>query len=295
MTQSNGENPQRNRRGPHQIRSVIQARSLLARKRVQSIKKEDVKAFFMRNAFVLFTVTAVILGIGLGFALRPYNLSYREVRYFSFPGELLMRMLQMLVMPLLVSSLITGMAALDGRASGRMGLRAVIYYTTTTVIAVFIGIVLVLIIHPGKGSKDEFSKPVQIQEINPSDAFLDLIRNMFPPNLVEACTKQFKTQYAKREVYVTITVNDSLVSVNGSQRITQEELIPVPGLVNGFNALGMVVFSVCFGLIIGSMKEQGQPLKDFFDCLNEAIMRLVAIIMCTTQRTSGMPLSASCS
>lgn len=70
----------------------------------------------------------------------------------------------------------SGMAALDGRASGRMGLRAVIYYTTTTVIAVFIGIVLVLIIHPGKGSKDEFSKPVQIQEINPSDAFLDLIR-----------------------------------------------------------------------------------------------------------------------
>ncbi|TNN80640.1 Excitatory amino acid transporter 1 [Liparis tanakae] len=279
MTQSNGENPQRNRRGLHQIRSMIQARSLLARKRVQSITKEDVKAFFMRNAFVLFTVTAVILGIVLGFALRPYNLSYREVRYFSFPGELLMRMLQMLVMPLLVSSLITGMAALDGRASGRMGLRAVIYYTTTTVIAVFIGIVLVLIIHPGKGLKDEFSKPVQIQEINPSDAFLDLIRNMFPPNLVEACTKQFKTQYAKREVYVTITVNDTLVSVNGSQEIIQEELIPVPGLVNGFNALGMVVFSVCFGLIIGSMKEQGQPLKDFFDCLNEAIMRLVAIIM----------------
>lgn len=47
-------------------------------------------------------------GIILGFGLRRYNMSYRDVTFFSFPGELLMRMLQMLVLPLLVSSLITG-------------------------------------------------------------------------------------------------------------------------------------------------------------------------------------------
>lgn len=76
-----------------------------------------------------------------------------------------------------------------------------------------------------------------------------------------------------------MTVNDTIFTVNGSQGITKEEMIPVPGAVNGVNALGLVVFSICFGLIIGNMREQGQPLKDFFDCLNEAIMRLVAIIM----------------
>ncbi|MGH0154222.1 UNVERIFIED_CONTAM: hypothetical protein FKN15_061157 [Acipenser sinensis] len=103
-------------------------------------------------------------------------MSYREVKYFSFPGELLMRMLQMLVLPLLVSSLVTGMAALDSKASGKMGLRAVVYYTSTTVIAVFIGIIMVLIIHPGKGSKDEFKKQQKIQQVSPADAFLDLIR-----------------------------------------------------------------------------------------------------------------------
>uniref|UniRef100_A0A672IR17 Amino acid transporter n=1 Tax=Salarias fasciatus TaxID=181472 RepID=A0A672IR17_SALFA len=279
MTQSNGENPQRTRGGLHQVRNRIQARSLQARKRIQSITKDDVKRFFIRNAFVILTIIAVMIGIGLGFALRPYNMSYREIKFFSFPGEILMRMLQMLVLPLLVSSLITGMASLDSRASGKMGMRAVIYYTTTTVIAVFIGIVMVVIIQPGKGTRDEFTKQQQIEQVSAADAFLDLIRNMFPPNIVEACTKQFKTQYAKRIVHIKMTVNDSIVTLNGNQSITKEELIPVPGAVNGINALGLVVFSMCFGLIIGGMKEQGQPLKDFFDCLNEAIMRLVAIIM----------------
>ncbi|KAF4082337.1 hypothetical protein AMELA_G00150680 [Ameiurus melas] len=251
-----------------------------AKKKVEDITKDDVKTFLRRNAFVLLTVSAVALGIILGFALRPYKMSYREVKYFSFPGELLMRMLQMLVLPLLVSSLITGMAALDSRASGKMGMRAVVYYMTTTFIAVFIGIIMVLIIHPGKGSKDEFAKQQKIEQISPADAFLDLIRNMFPPNLVQACTQQFKTQYTKRVVNVKVIVNDSIFNLtNATQEIAREEIIPISGTTNGVNALGLVVFSMCFGLIIGNMKGEGQALRDFFDSLNEAIMRLVAIIM----------------
>ncbi|KAJ8401575.1 hypothetical protein AAFF_G00378920, partial [Aldrovandia affinis] len=279
MTHSNGENP-RSRSRVQQIREGIQLRSMRARKKVESISKDDVKGFLRKNGFVIFTVAAVIIGIMLGFALRPYKMTYREVKYFSFPGELLMRMLQMLVLPLLVSSLITGMAALDSRASGKMGMRAVVYYMTTTVIAVFIGIIMVLIIHPGKGSKEEFTNQQKIEQISPADAFLDLIRNMFPPNLVQACTQQFKTQYGKRVVHITVTVNDTIFNLtNSTQEIKREEVIPIPGAVNGVNALGLVVFSMCFGLIIGNMKEQGQALRDFFDCLNEAIMRLVAIIM----------------
>ncbi|KAL4617293.1 excitatory amino acid transporter 1 [Arapaima gigas] len=275
----NGENP-RSRSRVQQIREGIHLRSMKAKKKVEDITKDDVKSFMRRNAFVIFTVAAVVIGIILGFALRTYKMSYREVKYFSFPGELLMRMLQMLVLPLLVSSLITGMAALDSRASGKMGMRAVVYYMTTTIIAVFIGIIMVLIIHPGKGSKDEFTRQQKIEQVTPADAFLDLIRNMFPPNLVQACTQQFKTQYGKRVVHVKVTVNDTIFNLtNTTREITQEEIIPVPGTVNGVNALGLVVFSMCFGLIIGNMKEQGQALRDFFDCLNEAIMRLVAIIM----------------
>ncbi|XP_048854305.1 solute carrier family 1 member 3a [Brienomyrus brachyistius] len=279
MARSNGEDPRAMSR-MELIRQGLQLSQLKAKKTVKNMTKNDVKNFMKRNAFVMFTVAAVLFGIILGFSLRPLKMSYREVKYFSFPGEMLMRMLQMLVLPLLVSSLITGMAALDSRSSGKMGVRAVVYYMTTTFVAVFIGIIMVLIIHPGKGSKAEFGKQQKIEQVSPADAFLDLIRNMFPPNLVQACTQQFKTQYGKRVVHVKVTVNDTIFNMtNITQEVIREEVVPLPGSVNGLNALGLVVFSMCFGLIIGNMKEQGQGLRDFFDCLNEAIMKLVAVIM----------------
>ncbi|XP_031162913.1 excitatory amino acid transporter 4 isoform X2 [Sander lucioperca] len=277
------------------LRRAMDRRASSMKERMSSISRDSIKGFLKRNLFVLLTVAAVALGVILGFALRPHNLSLREIKYFAFPGELLMRMLQMLVLPLIVSSLVTGISSLDSKASGKMGMRAVVYYMVTTLIAVFIGIVIVMIIRPGKGSRDSpVANSGNIEPVQAADAFLDLIRNMFPPNLVEACFKQYKTVYKKtvhtRNVTVALNLTDSLnvtesnLSINLSRVLhtiqeTVEETVPVSGSSSGVNALGLVVFSMCFGLVIGNMKQQGQPLRDFFDCLNEAIMRLVSIII----------------
>uniref|UniRef100_A0A668SVF2 Amino acid transporter n=1 Tax=Oreochromis aureus TaxID=47969 RepID=A0A668SVF2_OREAU len=268
------------------LRRAMERRASSMKERMSSISKASVKGFLKRNLFVLFTIAAVALGIILGFALRPYNLSLREIKYFSFPGELLMR-----IYPIVVFSI----SSLDSKASGKMGLHAVVYYMVTTVIAVFIGIVIVVIIQPGKGSRDSpVANGGNIEPVQATDAFLDLIRNMFPPNLVEACFIQYKTVYKKtvhtRNVTVTLNLTDSLnvtdpaLSTNLSAVLhtiqeTVEEVVPVSGSSGGVNALGLVVFSMCFGLVIGNMKQQGQALREFFDCLNEAIMRLVAIII----------------
>ncbi|XP_035508526.1 excitatory amino acid transporter 4 isoform X2 [Morone saxatilis] len=265
------------------LRRAMERRASSIKERMSSISRESITGFLKRNLFVLFTVAAVALGVILGFTLRPHNLSLREIKYFAFPGELLMRMLQMLVLPLIVSSLVTGISSLDSKASGKMGMRAVVYYMVTTLIAVFIGIVIVIIIRPGKGSRDSpVANSGNIEPVQAADAFLDLIRNMFPPNLVEACFKQYKTVYKKtvhtRNVTVTLNLTDSL-NVTDSNLNTVEETVPVSGSSAGVNALGLVVFSMCFGLVIGNMKQQGQALRDFFDCLNEAIMRLVSIII----------------
>uniref|UniRef100_A0A8D0G6C7 Amino acid transporter n=1 Tax=Sphenodon punctatus TaxID=8508 RepID=A0A8D0G6C7_SPHPU len=277
MTKSNGEDP-RSGTTMERFQQGVRKRTLMAKKKVQGITKDDVKSYLLRNFFVLFTIIGVIVGIILGFALRSYKMSYREVKYFSFPGELLMRMLQMLVLPLIVSSLVTGVAALDSKASGKMGLRAVIYYMSTTVIAVLIGIIMVVIIHPGKGSKEKMHREGKIVRVTAADAFLDLIRY----------GSNFKTNYEKREVNVFPSYNETSIVASIINNVSEamenltrmkEEMIPVPGAVNGVNALGLVVFSISFGLVIGNMKEQGRALRDFFDSLNEAIMRLVALIM----------------
>lgn len=63
-----------------------------------------------------------------------------------------------------------------------------------------------------------------------------------------------------------------------SQNITREYKI-VGAYSDGINVLGLIVFCVAFGLVIGKMGDKGRILLEFFDALNEATMKLVQIIM----------------
>lgn len=70
------------------------------------------------------------------------------------------------------------MAQLDAKSSGRMGFRALTYYTATTVLAAVVGIVMVLIIHPGDPrikSTITAARPDEAK-VSTLDAILDIIR-----------------------------------------------------------------------------------------------------------------------
>ena len=87
-----------------------------------------------------------------------------------------MRMLKMMIIPLIVSTLIAGLAGLDSTASGKMGLRAIVYYMSTTFIAVVLGIILVVSIQPGSRTVIEDDENAEEEPGNVADSFLDLIR-----------------------------------------------------------------------------------------------------------------------
>ena len=83
----------------------------------------------------------------------------------------------MLILPLIVSSIISSLAQLDAQSSGRMGARALVYYFGTTIIAAVVGIILVLSIRPGSRGGNVVRKPdSKVVEGRTVDTILDLLR-----------------------------------------------------------------------------------------------------------------------
>lgn len=224
------------------------------------------------------TALGVVIGVALGIGMRSANLSQVGITYFTFPGDLLLRMLKMIILPLVICSIITGVSSLDQSVSGKLGLRAIVYYMSTTFIAVVIGIVLVVAINPGKAGKDGSTVSEDLKVVEPVDAITDLLRNLFPENLVQACFQQYET------VRTPIFEDRNISSTeNGT---TTYEVTPflvdyqlTGSYKSGINVLGLICFCLVFGVIIGGMKEDGKILVDFFSSLNEAIMKIVTIVI----------------
>ncbi|XP_063057487.1 solute carrier family 1 member 7b isoform X1 [Engraulis encrasicolus] len=260
-----------------------------------------VKGVCKQNGLLIMSVLAVVIGCLLGFFLRTKQLSEQEVKYFQFPGELLMRMLKMLILPLVVSSLMSGLAALEPKCSSRLGLITVSYYLWTTFLAVVVGIVMVLIIHPGgmaaKDDTEDSGKPI----MSSADALLDLIRNMFPANLVQATFQQYRTNSVPIMKSPKPTVSQGLAASTTKRPLIygiqddngtdiqnfQLDLTPppdvvfrtLPGTSDGMNVLGIVIFSATMGIMLGRMGPNGSALVNFCQSLNEAVLKIVAIVI----------------
>lgn len=65
-------------------------------------------SWIRKNSLLVATIISVILGVVFGILIRTQNPSPRAIMLISFPGEILMNMLKMMILPLIVSSLISG-------------------------------------------------------------------------------------------------------------------------------------------------------------------------------------------
>ena len=149
------------------------------------------------NALVIFTAGAVVVGALIGWLLPgwlPEDKQAREtaLMVIGFPGDLLMQMLKMMVVPLVVATMVVGVASLgDIRKAGKIGYRTIAYYALTTGMSVLLGIILVNIIQPGSGAEHlapaAGELPQSLQHPKGAvESLLQVIKGMLPPNLLEA-------------------------------------------------------------------------------------------------------------
>ncbi|XP_050808098.1 neutral amino acid transporter A isoform X2 [Gopherus flavomarginatus] len=224
-----------------------------------------------KHCLVILTVAGVLLGVALGAAVRGAHLSRAQVAALAFPGELLLRMLRMVILPLVVCSLVSGAASLDTRALGKLGGIAIAYFMGTTLVASALAVALAFIIRPGAGAQALNTNALGLADALPSnketvDSFLDLARNLFPSNLVVAAFRTYATDYK------IIVRNISVGNVTF-------EKIPVGTEIEGMNILGLVLFALVLGVALKKLGPEGEELIRFFNSFNEATMVLVSWIM----------------
>lgn len=191
-------------------------------------------------AILLGILTGAVLGgafpaIGLGIA---------------FLGDLFLKALLLLVVPLVMASMIVGVARLgDIRRLGGLGGRTLLYFVATTALAVIIGLALVSIIEPGTPAGGDHAGRLA----GPDDGF-SLDRLGERPQSVLALL---------REVVLGL-VPDNLFAAMASGDI-----------------LPLIVFSLVFGAVLSTLGEAGQPVLRFFEGINAAMMAIVHWIMWT--------------
>jgi len=163
-------------------------------------------------------------------------------------GDIFIRLLNMVAVPLVLSSLIVGSASLgDIRKFTRIGGKTISFYMVTTGIAVTIGLVLANIIRPG--------------EIMNSDTKASLL-SAYQGDA--ATTLHNKIDYSITDQIV------NLVPKNPFGAIAQSEMIQI------------VFFAVLLGMVLTMInKEKSAPVINFFDGLSEAMIKLVELVMYT--------------
>jgi Na+/H+-dicarboxylate symporter len=141
--------------------------------------RERVKSCLRGNLLTFLTVIGVFGGVILGVILRISRdeaWTPREVMYVSYVGDIFLQMLKSLILPLIVASIVTAIGGLDLTLSGKIGARAIMYYLCTTISAVILGMVLVSVIHPGRGDASEIHTSGKSRNVTTVDTLLDLIR-----------------------------------------------------------------------------------------------------------------------
>ncbi|MEJ2113305.1 MAG: dicarboxylate/amino acid:cation symporter, partial [Flavobacteriaceae bacterium] len=197
----------------------------------------------------------MLLGLVFGYVMLQVDGGENFISKWIQPlGTIFVKLLKLIAIPLILASLIKGISDLkDISKFANIGLRTIIIYVFTTVIAITIGLLLVNTLQPGEGVSE--STIVKLTETYAND-------NSVQSKITEA-TRQKESG--------PLQFLEDMVPDNAFSALSDNKLM-----------LQVIFFAIFLGismLLIG--EKSAKPLKDFFDSLNEVVLKMVDLIMLT--------------
>ncbi|XP_059156429.1 excitatory amino acid transporter 2-like [Physella acuta] len=229
------------------------------------------------NLLVFLTLMGVAVGGVLGFTVRQAEPSQDVIIWLGLPGEVYMRMLKMMILPLIISSVITGTASLDPKCNGRVSFISLVYIVVSNSLSCVVPIAIALTLRPGDGTNLRATLGDRgTMLIETSDIFVDLIRNLFPENVVTACFQQAQTTYRARDfVLSNQSTGDASNQTWRTVNTTRTLMVKGVGITSSTNVLGLVLCCMIFGMASASVGPVAKPFLAFFFSANEIIMKIL--------------------
>lgn len=197
----------------------------------------------MKKKFKFTLAYQILAGLILGIAVGGIFYGNPAVETYLQPlGTIFISMIKMIVVPIIVSTLIIGVAGTgDIKKLGKLGGKTLIYFEVVTTIAILVGLLAANLFQPGTGidmsalTKTDISKHVETTEAMADNGLIDIIVNIVPTNIIQS-------------------------------------------LGEG-DMLAIIFFSVLFGLGVAAIGDRGKPVLAFFQGTADAMFWVTNLVM----------------
>ena len=191
---------------------------------------------------------ALCLAVLVGVATEPttslFGLSLYSV--FSFIGTLFLNALKMLIVPLIMASIIVGMMEIHADTLGRLGLKTLLYYAASSLVAILIGLVVVNVLQPGISDGEPVKELVGLSA--DTDDVVGRVEDKGAGDIAEVFIRM-------------IPANIVSAAAEGQM-------------------LGLIFFSLLFGFFTSRVAgSPGKSLKNFWNGLLDVMMQMTEWVM----------------
>ena len=195
-------------------------------------------------------IIGLLLGLAFGIVSTNFGWSSFTSNWIAPFGTIFINLLKLIAMPLVLSSLITGVASLsDVKKLSRIGGKTIAIYIGTTAVAVTIGLITVNTLKPGDKIPDSIKEKLQLTYEKDASKKTDTVQKV--------------KNRGPLQPIIDIIPSNFFFSASSNR-----------------NMLQVVFMAIFVGIgLIQIPHKRGKPVKDFFNSLNDVVIKLVDIIM----------------